>query len=199
MNKRTLYLLTNTVGLGHREATAMDLDPIHDIRTLNPMQGFGLVGGTGLGKTFAVASLVGKMVDVVVKNSSDPGSACLPYAFCVWACWPDHAEWLKRTITANPEKVQDWVERAIDATVLVLDDLGQERIKGDSDYSMGVLLEIINRRYRDGRAVVWTSNLDSKALAGIYGARTVGRLIEAWPPRVLRGKDLRVQQFTGAV
>jgi len=190
MHDRTRFLLKQ-LGLSLVEARAVDAEPIHLVQ--DRPKGFGLIGGTGLGKTWALARHLGLQVQQRVETAPDPARATLPHLFARWRNWPGTAEDLKRWVALGyTEDIADQVEQLATCRQLYLDDLGQERIVGAEDYALGVLREVLDRRQREGLPVFWTSNLDAPGLLRVYGARTASRLLGAWPPVKMQGPDLRL-------
>ena len=74
---------------------------------------------------------------------------------------------------------------------LFVDDLGQERIKGDDDWSLGAIKEILDHRYRADLPTFITSNLGVDKLSLVYGSRIVSRMLDAWPVVDFGNKNLR--------
>ena len=64
-----------------------------------------------------------------------------------------------------------------ETTLLVLDDLGAERVS-DSGWVEETLYTLINHRYSRMLRTIFTSNLDTTALARHLGQRTVWRIVE---------------------
>jgi DNA replication protein DnaC len=83
----------------------------------------------------------------------------------------------------------EFFDRLASVDLLHVDDLGAEK---SSDWVLEQLYSVINERYESERAVVVTTNLEEKELAGQIGARTVSRLVEmCGPPLLVDGGDLR--------
>jgi DNA replication protein DnaC len=194
-DERTNYLL-RLCGLEARELRNLKLAPIHQLPT--SLKGFGLVGPTGRGKTVALAQHLAARVHLVVANSSAPEIAILPFKFAKWVNWPGMADRLKELSAQGFwSDLQALMDGFSTCSSLYLDDLGQERIRGEEDLALGYLRGILDARYRAELAVFWASNLDGKALSATYGSRTVSRMLEAWPPVRIEGKDLRMEGFRG--
>jgi len=192
MHPRTIFLLRN-IGLSPREIQAVSLPQIHELP--DQRTGHGLIGGTGVGKTFAMAQILANAVEKKVMGNPTPDDATLPHGYARWINWPDKAEELKNWVSQGYHKdIADTTEDWSNASVIFLDDIGQERITGENDYSLGVLRILLDSRYRNQMPVYWTSNLNLKGLTSIYGARLVSRVVQAWPPIVLRGSDLRLAE-----
>jgi len=90
------------------------------------------------------------------------------------------------------------VEEAAGVDLLVLDDLGAEKI---TEHSIGILERIIDRRYRALKPIVITSNLDGDALYSemgdfLNGQRLVSRLCEMVEGVALPARDMRVKKQT---
>ncbi len=161
-------------------------------------RGFGLGSDTGTGKTMAIAAMVRKQVEVAYRARLEalrhvaagnpcgwdgeelalPGITRLPAIR--WACWPDTvAEIRSHATTTGPNTVTDLAR----VSVLVLDDLGRERIKGSyvEDWAASQLDSIVSHRYRNCLPIIWTTNLTEAQLVEIYGAALVSRLTEDAP------------------
>jgi hypothetical protein len=70
------------------------------------------------------------------------------------------------------------VSRFMDAPLLVVDDLGAEYLDAKGFFA-ALLDEVVDSRYANKRATIFTSNLDAAAFAARYGARVVDRIREA--------------------
>ena len=94
----------------------------------------------------------------------------------VWSSWPDEVNWL-RAHAIDPN-VHDRIEELKTCSLLFLDDLGRERIRGSyaDDWAASQLDGILNHRYRYELPIVWTTNLTLQQLAGIYGGAMLSRL-----------------------
>lgn len=191
---RTRYLLRlEAVGLGQHERQALDLEPIHHLPE-GLIKGFGLWGGTGVGKSFALVRKVADLVERQVRLSGFPENADLgAMGGLLWVNWPEKAEQVKRRVIGGAAEVHTFVERCKSTRWLVLDDLGKERIKGEDDYALGILAEVLDARYRSGKALWWTSNLSPADLTELYKSRLASRLLSTWPPFHVEGEtDLRL-------
>ena len=192
---RTRYLLgLEFVGLGEHELQALDMEPIHQLPEGLP-RGYGLWGGTGVGKSFALVRRMADLVENYVRLRPLPGTADLGQAGgLLWVNWPEKAEQVKRRVIGGAAEVHTFVERCKTTKWLVLDDLGKERLNGEDDYALGILAEVLDARYRSGKALWWTSNLSPTDLTGLYGSRLASRLLSTWPPFHVEGEtDLRLR------
>ena len=95
---------------------------------------------------------------------------------------------LKSTFDNNQSE-REVVQRYTDAPLLVFDDLGAERI---SDWSRQQFSLIIDRRYRDMRPIILTSNLSLDDIAVKLDDRIASRLVEMGAIVELTGSDHRI-------
>jgi len=177
-----------------------------EIRALIPddlSRGFGLSGPVGSGKTGAVAAiLIAAMESGVADGMLRFGLRSLPgggYAEPVyplaWASWPETVNAL-RIMSARDSGIDsaaELVERLAAARWLVLDDLGAERIRGDSasDWATSQLDLILDRRYTEMRPVWYTTSLSLPAFTRWYGRRMIERLVAENPLIVVPRLDSR--------
>lgn len=172
-----------------------------------PAIGLGLIGPQGIGKSGCLATLVRLYVERILAIDLEAQRVIPegPEAFTwwrrpsvEWCTWPNAAEILKNISTARggSADIERLVRRWEITGVLVLDDLGRERMRGSysEDYSAGVLDRVIDTRSRFQRPILWTSNLSLPALTAHYGAALVSRLRQVGPPETLPATlpDLRV-------
>lgn len=197
MPTENVSMILRGCGMSPREIGALDFKAIHTLPDLP--DGFGLMGETGIGKTFALAQHLGRRVrDIVaqgVPSLASDGSMYVfaPYNFARWANWPDVAEQIKTMSQYGDSQDQERLLESLKTTgSLYLDDLGQERVKGEDDLSMGMLKVILDYRYRNQLPVFWSTNLSYQKMSEVYGARTASRMME-WSPISLKGADLRLK------
>lgn len=169
-----------------------------------PARGFALGSDTGTGKTMALACIMRQyatarrrsfILGLAERTKAHPEKTfalgCPPI---VWIHWPDTVTTLRaHAIDGEAEAI---LERAETAPLLILDDLGRERIKGSylEDWAASQLDRIVNHRYREELPTIWTSNLKETVLTGIYGAALISRLTEDAPLVCLEGlPSMRIQ------
>lgn len=186
-HSRTIHLLASpAVGLSAQELGALNREPIH--RLPPEPRGFGLWGETGNGKTWALVRVAADLVESRVRLSGEPGALLLPEGFLTWANWPEQANVLKRRALS----CDHWISRVKEGRYLFLDDLGGEVIRSEDDFALGILREVLDARYRAGKATWWTSNLSPEGLVETYKSRLASRLLSAWKPYRVEGGDLRL-------
>ena len=145
-----------------------------------PSSGFGLGGAIGSGKTLALAALLkASLINRLrIANSPTPPPTIRTM---LWVSWPHEANWM-RFNAGNPE-LSSRVDRLSSVPLLVLDDLGRERIKGtySEDWSGCLLDDVVCQRHRARLPILWTTNVPLKPLMDLYGASFVGCLTENNP------------------
>ena len=75
--------------------------------------------------------------------------------------------------------------------LLILDDLGTER---NSEYALGIVFSVIDRRYQSGRPLIVTTNLPIKQLkeeTNIEKKRIYDRILEICVPLYVGGSSYR--------
>lgn len=102
-----------------------------------------LYGAPGTGKTF-LATLIAQSFDDVIFGDV-----------------PSLLDEIKRTFDGGHESPQEIIGRYGSCELLILDDIGTGKV---SDWSVGVLYQIINARYNAKKPLIVTSNYD---LAGL--------------------------------
>lgn len=87
----------------------------------------------------------------------------------------------------RPEELQQYY----DADLLILDDLGAEF---KTQLTSSVLGEVIDRRLRSGKKMIFSTNLTTKELESNYSARIVSRFLGYFDLLYFIGKDIRRQR-----
>ena len=193
---RTRDLLAKA-GMAPRELDALDHPALHTLPACRG--GFGLVGDTGAGKTWAIASHVAQWVNLALHLQPVPARASLCWVDgeiardrrVLWVNWHDQAEDIHRR-RFDDVWVDIWAGWAEYVPLLVLDDLGRERYEGEKDPARAVLVRVLDNRHRAKIPVLWTSNLSATELTRCYGAALASRILGSWPAYEVEGQDLRL-------
>lgn len=85
---------------------------------------------------------------------------------CYFISVPEFFNDLKRSYSMRDNKDQELLEKYSDAYLLVLDDLGIEKV---SDWALQTLYLLINRRYEWMRPTIITSNISLEEMATMLG------------------------------
>lgn len=168
-------------------------------------ESFGLCGTPGVGKSGFFAGLVH---DMLIRSWSAEGAAIfkqtpegivqvsgyraiLPNIF--WLDWPSLSTRIRETLSAkrfddpNASLSALIAEiRACDDPIVILDDIGRERVPEQMNVATEQLLMLIDMAYnkRDLR-LYWTSNLGASELSKVYRDAFTSRLIGKAPEAIL--------------
>lgn len=118
----------------------------------NPPMGLYFCGETGTGKTFLAALIAGAYL--------------LDEKSVIFGDVPSLLADLKATF--NNGGTEALLDRYCECDLLVLDDIGTGKI---SDWSVGVLYQVINARYNAGKPIVSTGNFSLKTLREVLTVR----------------------------
>lgn len=136
-------------------------------------KGLLLYGTVGTGKTFISACIANALIE--------HGHPCLVTNFAR----------LTNTLSGMFEGKQEYLDSLDRFDLLVIDDLASER---DTEYMGEIVQNIIDARYRAGKALIVTTNLTSDQLkhpADIRKERIYSRLFEMCIPVEVKGRDRR--------
>jgi DNA replication protein DnaC len=137
-----------------------------------PSTGFGLVGFNGCGKTQAICAMVQKGIRRRYRDRDIPESIS-SVRVCHWG-----VESFRLRNNPVAESTRARLEELATVPLLVLDDLGQERIKGAyvEDWGTTALSYVVSSRNLECLPILWTSNGDHRSLVATYGASFFTRL-----------------------
>ncbi len=80
---------------------------------------------------------------------------------------------IKASFNSEGATEQDIVDRYVGYDILVVDDIGAEKI---TDYTQAVVYSILNKRYEDMKPTIITTNLSSGDITSGYGSRILSRI-----------------------
>lgn len=168
-----------------------------------PEHGFGLSGDAGTGKTFALAAIMRQMLEARWRLWAPTDGMRATRPWLAWVHWPERVNRMRvlSTVDGGLEDVERMIAGLAEIEVLVLDDLGAERLRGEyvEDWAASQLDGLIDRRYNDLRPTWFTTNLSGEEFLGRYGARLWSRLCsENSLVRLPSGPDLRIMKPGGA-
>ncbi len=148
-------------------------------------RGLLLAGGTGVGKTGLAIAIAYELhlQGVPVKFANVPD---------VMAVFLEAVGTDDRSAKARSVELQHGL---VDTGVLVLDDLGAQRV---TPFTVERLYEIVNTRHTRNLPTIITTNLTKSGIEQSIGERVMSRLYEISTVRELRGSDLRTMRLVGA-
>ena len=199
MSKRELGAVTSSIpaSLGRR-LMQDNIGMVSMLTGMIPDHGFGLSGGVGVGKTFAIAAIMKDLVLARWRLLIPTEGQRAFRAFLAWSRWPEEVSAM-RTIAATRESgMREASERILglsSVAVLVIDDLGAERMRGpyDEDWCASQLDLLVDRRYNDGLPTWYTTNLAPPVFVERFGSRLYSRLCGHNPlVEVQASTDLRI-------
>ncbi|EGW40487.1 prophage LambdaBa02, DNA replication DnaC domain protein [Desulfosporosinus sp. OT] len=140
-------------------------------------QGVILIGPVGTGKSHLAAAAFNKL-----KESKA----------CIFVNVPELLERIRASYSSKSNEREDDIVNAVkQCDVLILDDLGSERHKGDDDWATEKLFTIVDFRYRNMRPIFCTTNCQPNSLEDKIGPRIMSRLREICDLTPCLGEDYR--------
>ncbi len=153
--------------LGDYEVTSDNREAVGMAQWLikeKPDKGLYFWGECGTGKTYLAALIAQEYLRA--------------YKTVIFGDVPELMQEIKRTFDKGD--TQDLLDRYCECDLLIMDDMGAGRL---TDWNVGMLYEIVNRRYKEGKAIIATSNFDLESLKKqlskvdtLAGKRIVSRL-----------------------
>lgn len=132
-----------------------------------------LTGAVGLGKTFL--------------SSAIANTAVQGHRTVVYFTFADFLD-LVRFHRFDDDSYQEGMRRLLDADLIVLDDLGAEKV---TDFVGQELFNVINHRMNRNRPMVISTNLAVEEIKDLYGERIHSRLTYGFEVLALKGEDVR--------
>lgn len=133
-----------------------------------------LMGDAGLGKTF-LASAIGNHA-VASKRT------------VVYFTFSEFIDLLRLRKFEEEAEYQEGLQRLLDADLIILDDMGAEKV---TDFVGQELFNLINHRINRQLPMVVSTNLTPPEIEESYGQRIYSRLVHGFETIGLRGQDVR--------
>lgn len=152
-------------------------------------QSYFIFGPVGTGKTHLAAALINQVLRKrPFKKFSDGYIGHSPWPRFVST--PDLLLEIREVFGGRSDKTEsEIIKRWAEMPILFLDDIGVEKA---TEWSLQTLYSIVDRRYREMRQTVITSNLNLEELAGHVGDRIASRIAEMCRVIHLKGRDRRL-------
>jgi len=148
-----------------------------------------LTGSVGTGKThLAVALMMEWGKKFIVQDDS-----LIPYGKKPYPLFLSSSEFflqLKDTFGDSKVSEQDIIQQYDRSPLLVIDDIGSEKI---SDWSRQMFYVLIDRRYRNQKQTIITSNLNLKQISELIDDRISSRIVGMGKVVELVGEDYRLK------
>jgi len=143
-------------------------------------KGLILIGPVGTGKSHLAAASFNELKELKA---------------CIFVNVPELLERIRASYNSKSSESEDDIINAVkQCDVLILDDLGAERHKGDDDWATEKLFTIIDFRYRNMRPIFGTTNCTPDSLEDKIGPRIMSRLREMCDLTPCLGEDYRRHQ-----
>jgi DNA replication protein DnaC len=133
-----------------------------------------LVGNVGLGKTY-LASAIGNAVLESGKT-------------VVYLTFAEFLDLIRLHKFDDQEAYMAGIQRLYDSDLIILDDLGAEKV---TEFAAQELFSLINARMNRRRPMVVSSNLEPESFHEVYGDRIASRLLNGFEVCRLVGEDVR--------
>lgn len=133
-----------------------------------------LMGDVGRGKTFLASAIAN--VSVAAKRS------------VVYFTFAEFLDLVRMHKFDDDEQYREGVGRLLEADLIILDDLGAEKI---TEFVAQELFTVINHRMNRQKPMVVSTNLEPGELEDSYGPRIASRLMNGFDAFLLRGDDVR--------
>lgn len=134
-----------------------------------------LQGDAGLGKTF-LASAIGN-------------AAVAAHRSVVYFTFSEFMDLVRLQKLEDSGDFREGIQRLLDADLIVLDDLGAEKV---TEFVAQELFNLINQRLNRQQPMVVSTNLQPNEVADAYGERIASRLLYGFEALQLRGRDVRM-------
>jgi DNA replication protein DnaC len=148
-----------------------------DNLTRQTTEGLWLIGSFGVGKTHLAIATARAAVELHLARPLFTTASAL-----ISGVMPD-----------GDRRGFDWspLERALNADLLILDDLGQEQV---TKFARDIVYRVINGRYEAARPLIITTNAGDSQLRERLGGAAVSRLYEMTRPVLIEADDYRKQK-----
>lgn len=175
---RKLRLCTFEADDRKNPKVSMACERYADTFAKNDPYGLLLYGGVGGGKTYMAAAIANRVIDRGFSAlQTDIGT-------------------IATILESSFEKRQRNLERILGYDLLVIDDIGAQR---STEYMMQHVYAVIDGRYRQGRPMVITTNLDEEKMSDYRTSgpwsRIFDRILEVCYPIKLAGSRRQVNQL----
>lgn len=164
------------------------LNPKSAGKNFNLKQSYYICGGVGTGKTDLAAAVLREILLNTEPVEDDFGHFHMPRNFAVFVSAPAMFLSIRSGVSGNEISELELVKKYAEAKVLVLDDLGTEKL---SEWVMQTLYVIINARYENMLQTLITSNYTLQEIKNNFHERIASRIKGMCESVELKGQDKR--------
>ena len=164
------------------------LNPKSAVKKFDLKQSYYIYGGVGTGKTDLAAALLREILLNVDPEADDFGHFYIPRSSAVFVSAPAMFLSIRSIASGNETSELDIVKKYAETMVLILDDLGTEKL---SDWVMQTLYVIINKRYENVLQTIITSNFTLQEIKDNFHEGIASRIKGMCEPVELKGQDRR--------
>lgn len=151
-------------------------------------------GECGRGKTHLAVALAREWFCKNIAGEIDHGGKFEVFEHCK-PCFLPAVEFFFELKQSFNDKVStsesDIIKHYAEISLLIIDDIGAEKV---SDWSRQIFYTLLDRRYRDMKQTIITSNLNLSDLAQQIDVRISSRILEMGVAIQLKGTDMRAKK-----
>jgi len=156
-------------------------------------KGLYLTGDRGTGKThFAVAIMRGSLEHVTPVDTGK-GLTIRTQSVPAFVSVPEMLLEIRQSYSENKSSEKTTIDKYTERNLLIMDDLGVEKT---TEWAMQILYIIIDRRYRDEKRTIITSNLSLDELSAKLDDRVASRIAGMCMVLPMKGADRRLREIT---
>lgn len=156
---------------------------------INIKKGLYVFGDRGCGKTHLAVSLMRAHLDKVGLMERASGFEIIQKTIPMFASVPEMLMDIRHAYSDSKASEKSIIEKYAERDFLVLDDMGVEKV---TEWTMQMLYIIIDKRYRDEKRTIITSNLTLDGLAEKLDDRVASRIAGMCILVPMQGRDRRL-------
>lgn len=175
---------------GQEKAFEKALQFAEDYKTGQTLNGFGLIGGVGSGKTYITSALVNQITKTRLERLTDDEkeNAAKGKFITAPAMIISFTELFERLKPNKDEQNENLIQTVKNKKILILDDFGACKI---TEWIADRLFEIIDYRYCEEKPLIYTTNIAPDKLKSVIGDRVADRLKEMCKPIIVTTQSQR--------
>ena len=164
------------------------LSPKSDVKNFDLDGSYYIFGGVGTGKTDLAVALLREIILNTPPAEGDFGHFHIPYNLAVFVSAPEMFLNIRSGVANNEISELELVKKYTEPKVLILDDLGTEKL---SEWVLQTLYVIVNARYENMLQTIITSNYTLAEIKNNFHERIASRIKGMCELVELKGQDKR--------